>query len=161
MICYISMQHSHRLHERLNCAACRREAPASILRPAQSILDFQIRYLCPACIEHKAEAMPALIRAVKKAGWKELTDEVRRTIRVWDMEEYVTVPVWAERMSRRQLVTRKEPEDRLLDPEDEVLLQRLRKKLQELTALKHQTIRQRKRQTKRSRWLQHVMSSLL
>jgi hypothetical protein len=96
------MRHSRPLHVRSNCAACRREAPASILQPAQSMLDFQIRDLCPACIEHKAEALPALVRTVNKAGWRELTDEVRRTIRVWDMEEYVTVPVWAERMSRRQ-----------------------------------------------------------
>ena len=147
------MQHARPLHERLNCAVCRREAPASILQRAQSMLDFQIRDLCPACIEHKAEAMPALILAVNKAGWKELTDEVRRTIRVWDMEEYVTVPVWAERMSRRQLVTLKETEKPLLDPEDEALFQRLRKKHQELIALKHQTFRQRKRQTKRSRCL--------
>ena len=157
LVCYIDMQYSRPLYVRLNCAACRREAPASILQPAQSMLDSQFRDLCPACIEHKAEALPALVRTVNKAGWKELTDEIRRTVRVWDMEEYVTVPAWAERMSRQQLVTLKETEEPLSDPEDQALLERLRKKQQELATPKRQTTPQRKRQTKRSRWLQRVV----
>jgi transcriptional antiterminator Rof (Rho-off) len=74
------------------------------------------------------------------------------------MEEYVTVPVWAERMSRQQLVTRKKNEDLPLDSEDEVILLRLRKKQQELTTPKQQTISQMKRQTKRSKWLLHMKS---
>lgn len=138
------MQPSRPFHRRLNCAACHREAPASILQPVQSRLDLQTRDLCPACIEQKAEALPALIRKVNKTGWKELTDDVRRSIRVWDMEEYVTVPVWAERMSSRQLVILKETEEPLPDPEDEVLLKRLRKKRQELVTPKRQKIRQGK-----------------
>ena len=107
------MQNSRPLYTHSQCAACRREAPASILQPAQSVLDLQFRDLCPACIEHRTEALPALVRTINKAGWKELTDEVRRTIRVWDMEEYVTVPAWAERMSRQQLVMVKKTEETL------------------------------------------------
>ena len=152
------MVRSNRLYVPLICAACCREAPASILHPAQSILDLVIRDLCPACIEHKAEAMSALVHTVNQAGWKALKDEVRRTIRVWDMEEYVTVPVWAKRMSRRQLVIPKETEQPHLDPEDEVILQRLRKKQQELIMPKHQTSRQAKGQTRQSSWLQGLIS---
>ena len=158
------MEYSRPLYTHSYCAACRREAPASILQPAQSMLDHQFRDLCPACIEHRTEALPALVRTINKAGWKELTDEIRRTIRVWDMEEYVTVPAWAERMSRQQLVTvketeepQKETEEPLSDPEDQALLERLHEKQQELIKPKHQTNPRRKRHTKRSRWLQHVV----
>lgn len=139
------MQFPFRVNLRVNCAACRREAPTSVLKAVQSKLDFQIRDLCPACIEHKAEALQALVRTVNKAGWKGLTNDIRRTIRVWDMEEYVTVPVWAERMSHRQLVTLKKTEEPVLDPEDEALLQRLRNKRQEAIPPKHRAIRQEKR----------------
>ena len=114
----------------------------------QSRLDFQIRALCPACIEHKAEALTALVRTVNKAGWKELSDEVRRTIRVWDMGEYVTVLVWAERMSRRQVVTLKPAQEPPLDPDDEVQLQRMRKKLKEVARPKKSIDQQRRRTRK-------------
>ena len=159
-VCYISMQHSKPSHVRPNCAACRREAPASILQPAQSRLDFQTRYLCPACIEHQAEALPALISMVNTTGWKELSDEVRRIIRVWDADGYVTIPDWAERMNRRQLTIVQEAKDLPHDPEEEAILQRLLKKRQELLASQSQASRPSKRRTRLSKRFQRMKTLL-
>ena len=108
------MQHSKPSHVRSNCAACRREAPASVLQRVRSRLDFETRYLCPACIEHQAEALAVLISMVNTTGWKELPDEVRRTTRVWDTDGYVTIPDWAGRMDRRQRTMLQEAKDRPL-----------------------------------------------
>jgi len=124
------------------CSACRREAPASILKPVRSVLDAELRDLCPACIENKAEALPALVRTVNRAGWRELPAKVRRSIRVWDIDTYVTVRAWAERMSKQQLalpVKAKEVKEPPLAPEDEALLRRIRKRRREIARQAVQT----------------------
>ncbi len=100
------------------CAACRRDAPSPVLEPTLSVLDFRLHDLCPACIDHHAEPLNTLVRAVNTAGWKELPEEIRRAIRVFDMEEYVTVREWAERLSKRQLVVREDPKPDPVDDDD-------------------------------------------
>lgn len=135
------MQDPKSLHVRVNCAACRREAPASILRPAQSELDGETRQLCPACIEFRAEALPAVITTINKIGWKTLSRDVRRIISVWDADGYVTIPEWAKRMSRRQLIIvvqdKSEP-DPPTEEEDEAILERLHEKRRELRKAENQ-----------------------
>ena len=118
--------------EQTICSACRREAPASILKPVRSVLDAQVRDLCPACIENKAEALPALVRTVNRAGWSKLPAEIRRSVRVWDIGSYVPVRAWAERMSKQQLALPVKAEEPPLEPEDEILLRRIRKRRQEI-----------------------------
>lgn len=131
--------------EHTTCAACRREAPASILRPVRSALDAQIRDLCPACIENKAEALPALVRTVNRAGWSELPASIRRSIRVWDIDTYVSVRAWAQRMSKQQLVLPTKAKEQTLEPEDEILLRRVRRRRREIAEQASETRRRARR----------------
>lgn len=108
------------------CAACRREAPASILEATLSVLDFKMHSHCPACIDHRAEPLLVLIQTVNAAGWIDIPKEIRQAIRVYDMGEYVTVRTWAERLSKRQLVAQTPSQPRAmlpLDPDDEAVFQ--------------------------------------
>lgn len=86
-----------------------------------------------------------------------MPDEIRQSIRVWDMEEYVTVPTWAERLSRRQLVILKKNEKQTLDHENDASLQRLLKKRRELT-MPNRDIR---RQGKHPRWFRRMKFAYL
>ena len=127
------------------CAACRREAAASILEPVISVLDFEICDLCPACVDSNAEPIIAVIRTTNSAGWRQLPGEIRRSIRVFDMDEYVTVPVWAKRMSERQLVVAEKPKEPDLDPDDTAVLRRMREI--------HNRMKRPVRPPRRSNWM--------
>ncbi|MGH1478794.1 MAG: hypothetical protein ACRBM6_08740 [Geminicoccales bacterium] len=59
-----------------------------------------------------------VVRAVNSTGWKEIPKPIRDAVRVYDLEEYVNVKTWAERMSHRQLVP--------CDPEADALIDKMR-----------------------------------
>jgi hypothetical protein len=94
------------------CASCGRNGE---LQPQRSVLDNRHYDCCVSCIEHRAEPLAAVVRAVNQAGWRSFPRDTRRAIRVFDLEEYIRIPDWARRMSHRQLaMIRQEQEDREL-----------------------------------------------
>ena len=102
------------------CAACGRDGD---LKPRRSVLDKLQYECCVVCIEHKAEPVVAVVRTVNSSGWKALPLRTRRAVRVFDLEEYVRIPVWAKRMSHRQLAMIRQKE------EDEDILATVKERL--------------------------------
>lgn len=114
------------------CAACRRETPEGLrLVEVMSVLDWRARPLCPGCVDNRAEpldAITAIIRMDRPRSWAAVSPIVRRSIRVYDGGDYVTVKDWAERMTRRQLVLVQSEKDR----EDAEILKKITRRMREM-----------------------------
>lgn len=88
------------------CAGCRREAPATLLVPILSLVDFTHYEMCPACHENDAEPLAAIARVVRMdspGSWLEIPADTRRRIRVFYDGAYIKPLAWAERMRRQQV----------------------------------------------------------
>ncbi len=69
-----------------------------------SVLDGHRYDTCRECFAHCAEHWKAIANFLREAEWRELPDEIKRVITVWQDEDYVPVAVGVKRMLKRQLV---------------------------------------------------------
>lgn len=90
------------------CASCGRDGD---LQPKRSALDHCTYNCCSVCIEYKAEPLTAVVHRVNGQGWCTIPPRLRRAIRIFDLEEYVSIPTWATRMSHRQVTLRRQNQE--------------------------------------------------
>ena len=66
---------------------------------------------CSVCIEYKAEPLAAVAHRANGQGWCAIPPRLRRAIHIFDLEEYVSIPTWATRMSQRQVTIRRQNQE--------------------------------------------------
>jgi hypothetical protein len=82
------------------CPSCGRPAPLTVT-PCP-LTGAQVER-CWACFDRNAVPPAVLRNTVNAIGWKQLPREIRQSVRVFDIEDYVTVPEYACRLASRQL----------------------------------------------------------
>ena len=86
----------------MNCETCGRQTPQRFYN--WSAIDPNTQYRqCGVCASNNCESVTVITRVVNAVGWKEIHPTIRKAVRVYDMEQYITVPEWAKRLSHRQI----------------------------------------------------------